>query len=420
MSGTVIVGAGVAGVQTALDLRQHGYKGEIVLIGDETEEPYDRPPLSKEYLKGAADRESLGLLSARVASDRGISLRLGQRATVIRPSMQQVEFEDGSAIDYNYLVIATGAHNRVLPVPGADLPGVWSLRRLDEADGLRRGLETASDVVIVGGGFIGLEVAAAARARGARVTVVEFLPRVMARVLSPDMSQHFAAEHGRQGVEILTGVGVTEVIPGPDGTASAVVLSDGTTVKADVVVVGVGVSPAIELAETGGLATADGIIVDGALRTSDPNIYAVGDCARFDCVVSGRELRLESIQNAADQARFVASHIVALAGEPAGDGDAMTYEALPWFWSHQYDAKLQIAGVATPDADSVVRGDPTSGSFSVGRFLENRLVAVESVNQVKDHLGARKLLAARPEQRLRATREAFADLSTPLKNLVDA
>jgi 3-phenylpropionate/trans-cinnamate dioxygenase ferredoxin reductase subunit len=420
MSRTVIVGAGVAGVQTALDLRQHGFEGELVLVGDEAEEPYDRPPLSKEYLKGAADKESLGLLSARVASDRRISMRLGQRAIRIEAAERQIELEDGSTIGYDYLVIATGANNRSLPVPGADLPGVWSLRRLDEADGLRRGLETATNVVIVGGGFIGLEVAAAARARGAKVTVVEFLPRVMARVLSPDMSNHFAAEHGRQGVEILTGVGVTEVTSGQDGSVSAVVLSDGTTIKADLVVVGVGVSPAIELAQSGGLATADGVIVDGALRTSDPHIYAVGDCARFDCVVSGRELRLESIQNAADQARFVASHIAALAGNDAGASEALTYAALPWFWTHQYDAKLQIAGVSTPEAESVVRGDPATGSFSVGRFLEGRLIAVESVNQVKDHLGARKVLAARPEQRLRATREAFADISTPLKSLVDA
>lgn len=420
MSRTVIIGAGVAGVQTALDLRQHEYKGEIVLVGDETEEPYDRPPLSKEYLKGAADRESLGLLSARIASDRRITLHLGQRATHIQRAERKVELEDGSTIEYDYLVIATGANNRALPVPGADLPGVWSLRRLDEADGLRLGLESAADVVIVGGGFIGLEVAAAARARGARVTVVEFLPRVMARVLSPDMSEHFAAEHGRQGVEILTGLGVTEVIAGEDGSASAVALSDGTTVEADLVVVGVGVSPAVELADSAGLTTADGVIVDGTLRTSDPNIYAIGDCARFDCVVSGRELRLESIQNAADQARFVAAHIVASAEKVTEPVEAPTYAALPWFWTHQYDEKLQIAGVATPDAESVVRGDPSSGSFSVGRFLEDRLIAVESVNQVKDHLGARKILAARPEQRVRATKEAFVDVSTPLKNLVDA
>jgi 3-phenylpropionate/trans-cinnamate dioxygenase ferredoxin reductase subunit len=419
MSRTVIVGTGVAGVQTALELRQHGYEGELVLVGDEAEEPYDRPPLSKEYLKGAADRESLGLLTSRIAMERGIDLRLGQRAARIKPAEREVEFEDSTTVGYDYLVIATGANNRVLPVPGADLPGVWSLRRLDEADGLRKGLDNAKDVVIVGGGFIGLEVAAAARARGARVTVVEFLPRVMARVLSPDMSEHFAAEHGRQGVEILTGVGVTEVLAGPDGAASGVLLSDGTTVKADLVVVGVGVIPATELAASGGLVIADGIIVDEALRTSDKYIYAVGDCARFDCVVSGRELRLESIQNAADQARFVAAHIVASTGENAEATAALTYSALPWFWSHQYDAKLQIAGVSTPDAESVVRGDIGSGSFSVGRFIDDQLVAVESVNHVKDHLGARKLLAARPEERLRATRKAFADSSTPLKNLVD-
>jgi 3-phenylpropionate/trans-cinnamate dioxygenase ferredoxin reductase component len=420
MTCTVIIGTGVAGVQTALELRGHGYEGELVLIGDESEEPYDRPPLSKEYLKGKADRETLGLLPARIASDRSISLRLGQRATRIQPAEREVMLEDGSTVNYDYLVIATGAHNRTLPVPGADLPGVWSLRRIDEAEGLRRGLDTASNVVIVGGGFIGLEVAAAARARGARVRVVEFLPRVMARVLSPDMSRHFEAEHSRHGVEILTRVGVTALIAGRDGAVSAVALSDGTEVEADIVVVGVGVRPAIELAESAGLETADGILVDGTLRTSDPHVYAVGDCARFDCVVSGQELRLESIQNAADQARFVAAHIAALVRKDGEAGQAATYAALPWFWTEQFNSKLQIAGVASSEADSVVRGDPATGSFSVGRFLGDQLVAVESVNQARDHLGARKLLAAPREQRLRATKEAFVDVSTPLKSLLDA
>ncbi|WP_368680693.1 FAD-dependent oxidoreductase (plasmid) [Rhodococcus opacus] len=419
MTRTVIVGAGVAGVQTALELRHRGYAGDITLVSEDSEEPYDRPPLSKEFLKGSVDRDTLGLLPAQTASERAITMRLGSQVSDIRTSEQQVVLADGSTASYDYLVLATGAHNRPLPVPGADLPGVWSLRRLDEAEGLRSALADAVDVVIVGGGFIGLEVAAAAQIRGARVTVVEFLPRVMARVLSDQMSHHFAEEHRSRGVEILTGVGVTEVVAGPDGTVSSVTLSDGTALPADLVVVGVGVLPATELAVKAGLDTSDGIVVDEQLRTSDPRVYAVGDCARFNCAVTGRDLRLESIQNAADQARFVAAQIASNAESSSAIAQTPSYAALPWFWTEQYNSKLQIAGVAPLEADSVVRGDPTSGSFSVCRFVGNRLVAVESVNQARDHLGARKLLSANPNQLRRVTREAVADNTTALKTLLD-
>ena len=425
MAGTVIVGAGVAGAQTALELRHRGYDGDITLFGEESEEPYDRPPLSKEFLKGAAERDTLGLLTAHTAAERGISLRLGQRVSELRTAEHRVVLSDGSTAGYDYLVLATGAHNRPLPVPGAGLPGVWSLRRLDEAEGLRRALAGAAKVVIVGGGFIGLEVAAAAQARGAQVAVVEFLPRVMARALSPQMSRFFADKHRSRGVEVLTGVGVTAVVAGPDGTASAVTLSDGSVVPADVVVVGIGVLPSTELAVSAGLRASDGIVVDERLRASDPRVYAIGDCARFDCAVSGREIRLESIQNAVDQARFVAGQIAALtqpAAEALADGTlkAASYAALPWFWSEQYDAKLQIAGAAPDEADSVARGDSASGSFSVCRFVGDRLVAVESVNQAKDHLAARKILTADPGRLRRVTREAVADSSTALKALLDA
>ncbi|MDV6286983.1 NAD(P)/FAD-dependent oxidoreductase [Rhodococcus jostii] len=419
MTRTVIVGAGVAGVQTALELRHRGYAGDITLISEDMEEPYDRPPLSKEFLKGSVGRDTLGLLPAQTASERAITMRLGSQVSDLRTSEQQVVLSDGSSASYDYLVLATGAHNRPLPVPGADLPGVWSLRGLDEAEGLRSALADAVDVVIVGGGFIGLEVAAVAQAHGARVTVVEFLPRVMARVLSDQMSQHFAEEHRSRGVEILTGVGVTEVVAGLDGTASSVTLSDGTVLPADLVVVGVGVLPATELAVKAGLHTSDGIVVDEQLRTSDSRIYAVGDCARFNCVVTGRDLRLESIQNAADQARFVAAQIASMSEPSSANSQTPSYAALPWFWTEQYNSKLQIAGVAPLEADSVVRGDPTSGSFSVCRFVGERLVAVESVNQARDHLGARKLLAANSNQIRRVTRAAVADITTALKTLLD-
>lgn len=424
MAHTVIVGAGIAGVQTALELRHRNWPGEITLIGDEAELPYDRPPLSKEFLKGDSGRESLHLLAAQTAADRNISTVFGQQVTEVRTHTREVMLADRTTIPYDHLVLATGAHNRVLPVPGADLAGVWGLRRVEEAESLRSALKQAKEVVIVGGGFIGLEVAAAAQARGAHVTVVEFLPRVMARVLSPVMSQFFADEHHRHGVEIRTGVGVTSIVEGAAGKAAGVTLSDGTSLTADVVVVGVGVLPATELAERAGLRTDNGIVVDGHLRTSDPRVFAVGDCAQFDCVITGRFLRLESIQNAADQARFVAAHIASTSDESETDQCAdhfsqHTYSALPWFWTEQYTSKLQIAGVASSGADSVVRGDPATGSFSVCRFVGDRLVAVESVNQAKDHLGARKLLAAEQSRLTRVTREAVGDPSVPLKTLLE-
>lgn len=424
MSTAVIVGAGVAGVQTALELRHRGFDGNIVLISEESHEPYDRPPLSKEFLKGSVHRDGVCLLPSHTAREKKISLRLGCRAEKIQLHGREVVLSDGSTLRYDYLVLATGTQNRHLPVPGAGLPGVLSLRSLDEAEELRRALSTAGDVVIVGGGFIGLEVAAAAQTRGARVTVVEFLPRVMSRALSPEMSAHFTEAHRSHGADIRTGVGVTEVLAGPGGAASAVELSDGTQIPADLVVVGIGVVPSTDLAAEAGLDTSDGVLVDEQLRASDPHVYAIGDCARFDCKVSGQRLRLESIQNAADQARFVAARIVALDhtetdDRQADNAEAASYAALPWFWSEQFDSKLQIAGVAPAGAEAVVRGDPASGSFSVCRFVGDRLVAVESINHARDHLAARKLLSAEPSRVQRVTREAVADNSIALKTLLD-
>ncbi len=418
MSHAVIVGAGIGGVQAAMELRHRGYRGSVLLIGDEQAEPYDRPPLSKEFLKGNADRAGLGLLLASTAMDKDIQLALGIRVEGIDRDAREIRLADGSTRPYDHLVLATGARNRELPVPGADLPGVVGLRTVDDAEELRGLLESATHVVIVGGGFIGLEVAAAARSRGVDATVVEYLPRVMARVLSPEMSAHFERLHREAGVTLMTGAGVAEILADAQERAGGVRLTDGSVIAADAVVVGVGVVPSIVLAESAGLTVSDGVVVDDQLRTSDPSIFAIGDCARFHCQTSQRELRLESVQNAVDQARFVADRIVedALAGTPRST--AAFYSALPWFWSEQFSGKLQIAGAAPPDADSVVRGDVSSGSFSVCRFDGSVLVAVESVNQAKDHVGARKILAADPEHRRAATREAVADPNIALKTLI--
>lgn len=427
MPDVVIVGAGVAGVQTALELRHRGFSGSITLLSAEHVEPYDRPPLSKEFLKGSVEAEAICLLPSNIAADKGIDVRLSTEVAEIRRNNRELLLSDGSTTTYDHLVLATGARNRALTVPGADSSVVY-LRSLEEAHDLRRQLTGSSRIVIVGGGFIGLEVAAAAHAAGAHVTVVEFLPRVMARALSEEMAAHFTNEHQRRGVDLLTGVGVTEVLADTEGNIRGVRLTDESILDADLVVVGVGVSPCTELAESAGLDVFDGVIVDAQLRTSDPLIFAIGDCARFECVVSGRGLRLESIQNAADQARFVADLLADLArtdqagseqvGEDHSKG-ALSYSALPWFWSEQYDSKLQIAGAAPPDAISVVRGDPGSGSFSVCRFVGGRLVAVESVNRPRDHIAARKLLAATADRTSRVTPEAVADDGVALKDLLD-
>ncbi|MUL49414.1 pyridine nucleotide-disulfide oxidoreductase [Mycobacterium sp. CBMA293] len=419
MTRTVIVGAGLGGVRVATELRHRGYGGEIIVIGEEAHEPYDRPPLSKDFLKGTAEREAITLLSSATAAEKGITLRLAIGVTRIDRADRQVSMSDGSTVGYDFLVLATGAVNRPLPIPGAELPGVWSLRGLDDAASLRNALADAERVVIIGGGFIGLEVAAAARLRGAQVTVIEYLPRVMARVLSVEMSQYFVDVHRRHGVDVRCGVGVTSVDVGPGGSVMGVACSDGTCVPADVVVVGVGVTPAIGLAVDASLRVGDGVIVDERLLTSDLSIYAIGDCAQFDCVITGMQLRIESVQNATGQARFVAGDIVARAEHQSGASpDRPGYRAVPWFWSEQFDAKLQIAGVAPAHATSVVRGDPRSGSFSVGRFVDDRLTAVESLNSTRDHLTSRKLLSPEAGLRTRLTQAAFADNTVALKAFI--
>jgi 3-phenylpropionate/trans-cinnamate dioxygenase ferredoxin reductase component len=380
--GTVlIVGAGHAGFQLATSLRQHGYAERICLINDEAHLPYQRPPLSKAYLKGEGRPDSLMFRPDKFYRDQNIEL-IGDRAAFIDRAAQRLLLASGSFLDYGHLVLATGARNRLLDLPNANLGDVRYLRILDESEALRQRIHTAKHVVVIGAGFIGLEFAATARIKGLEVDVVELGARVMARAVTAEISEFFQARHTAAGIRIHLGVQATS-IEGKGVDVAGVSLSDGRHIPADLVVVGVGVLPNVELAAEAGLPVASGIIVDEQLSTSDPNISAIGDCALFASPRFGGSLRLESVQNATDHARCVAARLT---------GDAKTYDGLPWFWSDQGDDKLQIAGLTTGYDRVVVRGDREARSFSAFCYKSGRLVGIESVNRAADHVFGRKIL----------------------------
>jgi 3-phenylpropionate/trans-cinnamate dioxygenase ferredoxin reductase component len=396
----LIVGAGHAGFQLAASLRQHGFGERIVLLNDEAHLPYQRPPLSKAYLKGEGRPDSLMFRPDKFYRDQNIEL-LGDRVVSIDRSARRLSLASGSALDYGHLVLATGARNRLLDIPNANLEDVRYLRTLDESEALRQRISSGQRVVVVGAGFIGLEFAATARAKGLEVDVVELGPRVMARAVTAEISAFFEQRHTASGIRIHFGVQATGIEA--DGVAvTGVSLSDGRHIPADLVVVGVGVLPNVELAAEAGLPVASGVIVDEQLRTADPDISAIGDCALFASPRFGAPLRLESVQNASDHARCVAARLT---------GDARTYDGLPWFWSDQGPDKLQIAGLTTGYDRVVVRGDAGQGSFSAFCYKSGRLVGVESVNRASDHVFGRKILglnrSIEPDQ--------AADLSFDLK-----
>jgi 3-phenylpropionate/trans-cinnamate dioxygenase ferredoxin reductase subunit len=377
----LIVGAGHAGFQLATSLRQHGFKERIVLINDEAHLPYQRPPLSKAYLKGEGRPDSLMFRPDKFYRDQNIEL-IADRAVSIDRAARKLLLASGAALDYGHLVLATGARNRLLDIPNANLRDVLYLRTLDESEALRQRIASAQRVVVIGAGFIGLEFAATARAKGLEVDVAELGARVMARAVTAEISQFFQERHTAAGIRIHLGVQATS-IEGDGVNVTGVSLSDGRHVPADLVVVGVGVLPNIELAAQAGLKVASGIIVNEQLLTSDPDISAVGDCALFESPRFGGSLRLESVQNASDQARCVAARLT---------GDARTYDGLPWFWSDQGPDKLQIAGLTTGYDQVVVRGDPGQGSFSAFCYKSGQLVGIESINRAADHVFGRKIL----------------------------
>jgi 3-phenylpropionate/trans-cinnamate dioxygenase ferredoxin reductase subunit len=403
--GTVlIVGAGHAGFQVAASLRQHGYKERICLINDEAHLPYQRPPLSKAYLKGEGRPDSLMFRPDKFYRDQNIEL-IADRAAAIDRGARRLMLASGSSLDYGHLVLATGARNRLLDLPNANLADVRYLRILDESEALRRQIASGQRVVVIGAGFIGLEFAATARAKGLEVDVIELGARVMARAVTAEISDYFQERHTAAGIRIHLGVQATSIES--DGTnVTGVSLSDGRHVPADLVVVGVGVLPNVELAAEAGLPVAAGIIVDEQLLTSDPDISAIGDCALFASPRFGASLRLESVQNATDHARCVAARLT---------GDARTYDGLPWFWSDQGDDKLQIAGLTTGYDRVVLRGDRGQRSFSAFCYKSGRLVGVESINRASDHVFGRKILGMNrsidPEQAADASFDLKAALT---------
>jgi len=378
----VIAGAGHAGFQVAASLRQHGYGGRVCLINDEAHLPYQRPPLSKAYLKGEGRPDSLMFRPDKFYHDQNIEL-IADRAVSIDRATHKLMLASGAALEYAHLVLATGARNRLLDIPNANLADVRYLRTLDESEALRLRVASAHHVVVIGAGFIGLEFAATARAKGLEVDVIELGARVMARAVTAEISDYFQERHTVAGIRIHLGVQATSIES--DGTnVTGVSLSDGRHVPADLVVVGVGVLPNVELAAAAGLPVAAGIIVDEQLLTTDPAISAIGDCALFASPRFGGSLRLESVQNATDQARCVAARLT---------GDAKTYDGLPWFWSDQGDDKLQIAGLTTGYDRVVMRGDRAQRSFSAFCYRGGQLVGIESVNRAADHVFGRKIFA---------------------------
>lgn len=378
----VIAGAGHAGVQAAVSLREEGFDGGIVLLSAEKDAPYQRPPLSKAFLKGEMDIHGLPLRAEAHFREQRIDLRLGVAATRIDRASRRVELSKGGTISYGHLILATGARERRLDVPGIGLKGVFTLRDIADATAIRERLRAKPKVVIIGAGFIGLEIAATAASLGAEATVVE-IARPMGRAVSSIMSDFFLKEHNVFGARFRLGVGVA-AITGRE-RAETVVLTDGESLSADMVVVGIGVVAEDALARACGLECLNGIVVDEFLRTSDPAISAIGDCADFPHAALGFRIRLESVQNAVDQGRAAAAR---LAGKPR------PYKDLAWFWSDQGDLKLMIAGLAHGVDEWVVRGDPATRAFSTFGFRKGKLAVVESVNRTGDHAAAKRIIGA--------------------------
>ena len=383
INSVVVIGGGQAAAQAIQSLRQGKYEGAITLIGDEDALPYQRPPLSKAYMKGELSKERLFFKPEEWYTDNNVALRLGEKATAIDRSAQTVALGSGEAVAYDALILATGSRPRALPLPGADLKGVFDLRTLSDVEAMQPQMVAGKKLVIIGAGYIGLEAAAVARQLGLEVNVLERAPRVLERVTSPVISAFYEDVHRAEGVDIRTGV-ATEAIEG-DGAVSGVRLQGGNIVPADIVLVGIGILPNDDLASEAGLSCPDGIPVDRDARTRDPRIFAAGDCTRRDIVHCGREGRLESVHNAIEQGKQAAAAIL---GKPRPPEDC------PWFWSDQYDLKLQIAGLSSGYDEMITRGNPDDRKFAVFYLKEGRLIAVDAINSPPEFMVSKKLIIA--------------------------
>ncbi|WP_420413310.1 NAD(P)/FAD-dependent oxidoreductase [Roseibium sp.] len=377
----VIVGAGQAGAQVTQSLRQGGFEGPLRLIGDEPHPPYQRPPLSKKFLAGEVGSEGLWLRPPAFYSINNIDHIPSTLVTGIDRMAKRLVLENGDTLSYGKLVLATGTNARLLPLTGANKAGVVTLRSIADVDAIRERLSKAKHLVIIGAGYIGLEVAAVAQGMGKDVSVVEAQDRPMKRVVSKTVSDYFAKLHADEGVKLLLETGI-EAIEGGE-KVEAVRLSTGDSLPADLVLVAVGAEPNDKLAADSGLDTDNGILVDGAAQTSDANIYAVGDCTRFYSGRYARSVRMESVQNAIDQAKAAAQALL---------GGEVDYDPLPWFWSDQYDIKLQIAGLSEGYDDTVVVGEPAANKFYVAYLKDGTLIAVDSINSPRSHMMARRVI----------------------------
>ncbi len=399
----LIVGAGHGGAQAAIALRQGKFAGTIAMIGDEPELPYERPPLSKEYLAGDKPFERILIRQPLFWEERDVAMLLGRRVASVDPVAHTVVTEDGATIGYGTLIWAAGGAARRLSCAGHDLRGVHTVRSRADVDRMIGELPQVTNVVVIGGGFIGLEAAAVLTKFGKKVTLLEALDRVMARVAGPELSHFYEAEHRAHGVDVRLGAAV-ESIAG-DGKVTGVRLADGTIVPADLVVVGIGIVPAVAPLIAAGAAGGNGVCVDAQCRTSLADIFAVGDCAlHANRFAGGTEVRLESVQNATDQATVAAKTIL---------GEDVSYDAVPWFWSNQYDLKLQTIGLSTGYDQAVLRGDPAARSFSVVHLKQGRVVALDCVNATRDYVQGRKLVEAGAV----IDPAKLADAAVPLKEM---
>jgi 3-phenylpropionate/trans-cinnamate dioxygenase ferredoxin reductase subunit len=397
----VIIGAGQAGLQAAEAIRAEGWQGDVILLGDETHAPYHRPPLSKAYLSGESSAEQLTMRGPDALARKQITLRTGIRVERIDREEKTLHFSHGSSLPYHRLVLATGARARQLA--GADLQGVFALRTLDDATRIAQALEAAGSIAVIGGGFIGLEFAAIARKKDKSVTVIEAADRLMARAVSAQISEMYARLHAERGVSVRLGSGVAGFVSA-NGAVSGVTLSDGSIISADLVVVGVGVIPNQELADAAGLICESGVVVDSSGRTSDPFIVACGDCTAMR-LADGRLRRLESVQNAIEQAKACAATIM---------GKERPFSAAPWFWSDQYDVKLQMVGTSADHDLSVIRGDVATYKCSIFYFRGTTLIGLDSLNRPQDHMAGRRLL----DQQVFPTPEQAADEGVALAGLL--